>query len=290
MYRAFRLASVVLATLIAPAVFAAPIDKTVVHHSTARQAHALLSDAVKYLEANGPEKAFAAFNDRKGAFVKKDLYVFVLDQQGVYRADGSAPNVLVGLNVLETRDAAGNPLYRDMLAAVAKESDAQVRYVWLNRALNKVEPKTSFVHRSGDYVLGVGFYAPRSTKEGALQLLEDAASVVKSQGMSKAVKLFNDTKGKFVRDDLYVFAVDLSSGKFEAHGASPRLTGTNAADLHDVEGHALVNDMINLALKEGSGVVDYVWRNPVTNVIEKKRTFIRRIGNSMIGVGYYRED
>src|SRR5690242_16237647 len=75
--------------------------------ATPREAKALFDQAVKYIVANGPEKAFSAFNDRKGPFVNKDLYVFVIDQQGVYRANGAMPDTLVGLNVLETRDAAG---------------------------------------------------------------------------------------------------------------------------------------------------------------------------------------
>ncbi|MPN53077.1 hypothetical protein SDC9_200740 [bioreactor metagenome] len=47
--------------------------------------------------------------------------------------------------------------------------------------------------------------------------------------------------------------------------------------------------MLDLAKSKGEGTVDYVWRNPVTNAVEKKRTFVRREGNSLIGVGFYRE-
>ena len=35
--------------------------------------------------------------------------------------------------------------------------------------------------------------------------------------------------------------------------------------------------------------VDYVWRNPVTNVVENKRSYVRRDGRSLIGVGHYLE-
>lgn len=257
--------------------------------STSREAQALLQKAGKYLEANGPEKAFAAFNNRSGPFVHKDLYVFVIDQQGVYQANGAAPATLVGLNVLETKDAAGNPLFHNMLDAVKNQADAQVRYVWLDRATNKVEPKVTFLHRSGDYVLGVGYYAPRSTPEDARQLLGKAVSLVNAQGMAKAAKAFDDSQGAFVREDLYVFAVGLESGRFEAMGMNPKLVGSDARELRDVEGHAMIQDMIDLAKSQGVGTVDYIWRNPVTNAVEKKRSFIRRAGNSLVGVGYYRE-
>jgi cytochrome c len=47
--------------------------------------------------------------------------------------------------------------------------------------------------------------------------------------------------------------------------------------------------MLDLAKTKGEGTVDYVWRNPVTNAVEKKRTFIRRENGSLIGVGFYAE-
>jgi len=108
-------------------------------------------------------------------------------------------------------------------------------------------------------------------------------------GAGKAFASFNDTRGAFVRDDLYVFAVDLQNGQFLAHGMNPKLTGTDAASLHDVEGRPLVRQMIELAKAQGEGTVDYVWRNPVTNAVEKKRSFVRRANGSLIGVGFYSE-
>jgi len=145
------------------------------------------------------------------------------------------------------------------------------------------------VHRHGDYIIGVGYYAPRSTAEDAKKMLDEATALVKKQGLTTALASFNATKGPFVRDDLYVFAVNLDNGKFEAHGMNPKWIGTDASDLHDVEGHALIKEMIDLVKAKGEGTVDYVWRNPVTNAVEKKRSFVRREGKMMLGVGYYSE-
>jgi cytochrome c len=258
-------------------------------HSTPREARAMFDQAVKYLQANGPEKSWAAFNNRKGPFVKKDLYVYVIDRKGTYIANGAAPDSLVGLNVLDSVDAAGNPLFRQMIAVTEKQDEARIRYVWLNRKHNHVEPKVAYLHREGNYILGVGYYAPRSTSDDARKLLDAASAQVKKQGMARALASFNDPRGAFIHDDLYVFAVNLQSGKFEAHGMNPKWTGTDASDLHDVEGKPLVKEMLALAKSKGEGSVDYVWRNPVTNAVEKKRTFIRRENGSLIGVGFYSE-
>ncbi|MDE1545189.1 cache domain-containing protein [Dechloromonas agitata] len=258
-------------------------------HATPREARALFDQAVSYLKANGPDKSWKAFNNRTGPFVKKDLYVYVIDNKGTYIANGAAPIDLVGLNVLDTVDASGNPLFRNMIAVTDKQQEAKIRYVWLNRKSNHVEPKVAWLHREGDYILGVGYYAPRSTADDARNLLNAASAEVKKLGIAKAAASFNDTRGSFVRDDLYVFAVNLQSGKFEAHGMNPTWVGTDATDLHDVEGKPLIKEMLELAKTKGEGTVDYVWRNPVTNAVEKKRTFIRRENGSLIGVGFYAE-
>ena len=86
---------------------------------------------------------------------------------GTYIANGAAPAELVGLNVLDTVDAAGTPLFRQMIAVTDKQDDARIRYVWLNRQSNRVEPKVAWLHREGDYVVGVGYHAPRSTADDA---------------------------------------------------------------------------------------------------------------------------
>ncbi|WP_341650166.1 cache domain-containing protein [Thauera humireducens] len=83
--------------------------------------------------------------------------MFVIDDQGVYHASGAAPEALVGLKVLDTTDAAGTPLFREMIDATRKAPEATVRYV-CERTTNKVEPKASYVRKIGDYVLGAGHY------------------------------------------------------------------------------------------------------------------------------------
>lgn len=257
--------------------------------ATPREAQVLFEQAVKYMDANGPERAFAAFNDRKGEFVRKDLYVFVIDDKGVYHASGAAPEALVGLTVLNTTDAAGNPLFREMIDRTRVSPEATVRYMWLNRVTNKVEPKVSHVRKLGSYVLGVGYSAPRASADDARAMLERAVALARSEGHATAAARFNDRRGDFVRDDLYVFMVDMDSGRFEAMGMNPALADTDAVGLRDAAGNALVAEMIAKLQSADEATVDYVWRNPVTNVVENKRSYVRRDGRSLIGVGHYLE-
>lgn len=122
--------------------------------------------------------------------------------------------------------------------------------------------------------------------EQARVLLERAVGKLKSDGEEKAFAAFNDPKGGFVARDLYVFVFDMK-GRYMASGGNPRLTGSNALDLTDAEGKAIVREMINIANATGKGEVDYMWLNRIDNRVEKKRSFIQRVGDHIVGVGYY---
>ncbi|KIL99498.1 Cytochrome c2 [Paramagnetospirillum magnetotacticum MS-1] len=122
--------------------------------------------------------------------------------------------------------------------------------------------------------------------EQARVLLDRAVGKVKSDGPDKAFAAFNDPKGGFVARDLYVFVFDMK-GKYMASGGNPKLTGTDASKLQDAEGKAIVSEMINIANSTGKGEVDYMWLNRVDNQVEKKRSMIQRVGDYIVGVGYY---
>lgn len=57
----------------------------------------MLDKAIAFYKSNGPKKAFAAFNNPKGQFVDKDLYIFAVDLNGKILAHGAIAGLL-GLN------------------------------------------------------------------------------------------------------------------------------------------------------------------------------------------------
>ena len=78
----------------------------------------MLERAVGYLKKNGDKRAYAAFNDPKGGFVKGQYYVYVVGLDGMMFANGGAPGVLAGKNAYDLHDAAGKPLIRELLVYV----------------------------------------------------------------------------------------------------------------------------------------------------------------------------
>ncbi|CAM5226699.1 Chemotaxis protein OS=Stutzerimonas stutzeri OX=316 GN=CXK95_06600 PE=4 SV=1 [Stutzerimonas stutzeri] len=253
----------------------------------AKQAKALLDNAALYLQANGPEQALAAFNNRDGAFAKGQYYIFVLGTDGTMRASAGTSASLVGLNVRDLKDASGKPFINDILEAAKRDDSGAVAYHWLNPADNKVENKLSQFRKVGENILCVGYYIPRATAEQAQALLDKAVARLREVGGETAYRQFNERNGEFFVNDEYVFVIGLEDGKYRASGGSPNLVGVDVRAVNDAAGKPLFREMIELARKDGTGTVEYVWRNPVTNAVEHKRTLIQRVDDVLLGVGYY---
>lgn len=271
-----------------PAVFADhhPHHVNTSERFEAKAAKKLLDRAVDHFKKAGLQKATASFNDPKGGFIEGEYYVFVIGLDGMSYANGGAPTGLVGMNVKDLKDASGKPLVQEMIDVVTTQGAGLVEYRWRNPHTNNVENKYSQVRRVGEYMIGVGYYLPRATTEQAKGLLEKAVALVQKSG-DKAFVAFNDPKGDFTYSDLYVFAIGLDDGRFYAHGAAPSLTGMEVTDLRDAAGTPLIKQMIDVAKQKGTGTVDYVWRNPVTNRVEDKHSFVQKVDKYVLGVGYY---
>lgn len=122
-------------------------------------------------------------------------------------------------------------------------------------------------------------------KEAEL-LLRRAVDKLKADGPDAAFTAFNQHTGDYTSGELYVFVFTMK-GKYMASGANPALTGQDAYKLKDAEGKHIVQEMIHIAKKSGSGAVSYVWLNRADNKVESKRSVIQRVGDYIVGVGYY---
>lgn len=248
------------------------------------RAQQLLKKAVDFYRSKG-EGALDNFN-RGGKFADKELYVYVLNTEGVMLASGGSSAELIGRNVSDMKDAAGKPFFQEMLKGAQHHGAGNVEYRWLNRVANRVERKLAFYQREGDKIIAVGFYIPRATPGQARDLLNRAVTAL-GENESQAIAQFNDINGPFVFDDLYVFVVAIDSARFTAHGTMPRLIGTDGKKLLDAKGSPIIVKMLDIVAARGEGELDYVWRSPVTRKLEKKHTFVKKTGNNLVGVGYY---
>lgn len=283
-------ASLCTLALMAQPVFAAepapvPGPGALVQRADENRSMRLLDKAVARFREVG-DAAFEEFN-RAAQFKDRELYVYALATDGTMLASGGSSVALVGRNVATMQDAAGKPFFREMLDIAARNEAGRVEYRWLNRVDNREEPKVTLFRKVGERIIAVGYYVPRATPAQAKELLERATAAIKDKGAPAAVAAFNTLDGGFVQDDLYVFAIDLKSQRFLAHGAMPKLVGSDGRTLRDPKGKAIVADMVNIVSRKGEGELDYAWRNPVTDKLESKHSFIRRVDDMLVGVGYY---
>ncbi len=121
------------------------------------EAKAMVEKAAKLLTAEGKDKAFPAFDDPSGGFVDRDLYVFVLDQQGTTVAHG-ANKALIGKSLLNVKDADGKAFIKEILDLANGKGEGWVDYKWPNPTTKKIEGKSSFIKKVGDVIVGVGVY------------------------------------------------------------------------------------------------------------------------------------
>jgi hypothetical protein len=123
---------------------------------TAEEAMAMVKKGVAFIKANGKEKAFAEFNNPKGAFIDRDLYVMCYDMAGNNKCHGSNPK-LIGKNLLEIKDADGKFIVKSFIET-ANGGKGWVDYKWPNAITKAIEPKSTYVEKVDDVLIGVGIY------------------------------------------------------------------------------------------------------------------------------------
>jgi cytochrome c len=129
----------------------------------------------------------------------------------------------------------------------------------------------------------------RGTADEAKAMVEKAATLLKDAGAEKAFAAFNDPANKDFHDrDLYIFVRSMD-GNTVAHGANKGMIGHTNLDLKDADGKPYNKEMIDLATGKGSGWVEYRWVNPVSHKIEPKSSFVEKVGDYVVGAGFYKD-
>jgi cytochrome c len=127
-------------------------------HGTKDEAVAMVNRVEAMFKKDGAEATFKAVSDKSVAeFHDRDLYPFVYDMKGDCVAHGARP-ALIGKNLLDLKDQDGNYLIREMVDIAKGPGTGWVDYKWPNPVNNKIEDKSSYVAKMGDYFVGVGVY------------------------------------------------------------------------------------------------------------------------------------
>jgi signal transduction histidine kinase len=127
----------------------------------------------------------------------------------------------------------------------------------------------------------------KPTKPEVEALTVRAAEVIEARGIDAAREVFN-AEGEFKFGEIYVNVIDFT-GTWLVYPPRPASVGYKVVNLKDPDGKSLVRDILKVAQDSGQGWVSYRWLNPVSNRIEPKSSFVKRVaGKELVAyIGVY---
>ena len=142
----------VVLSMICLAIFAHAADQ-----GTKEDAVAMVKKAVEYIKVNGNEKSFYDISDKLGQFNDRDLYVVVYDINGKCLAHGQNRN-FIGKDLIDLKDVDGKEFMKERVNLMKNQTSAWQDYKFLNPLTKQIEPKSIYLERFGDLIVGCGIY------------------------------------------------------------------------------------------------------------------------------------
>lgn len=124
---------------------------------TAQEAQAMVDKAIAYIKKNGREKAFAEINNPKGQFTDRDLYVVVYDINGKVLAHG-ANLKMIGKDLIDLRDSDGKYFVKERVEIAKGAGKGWQDYKFMNPVSRAIEPKSMYIQKFEDMIVGCGIY------------------------------------------------------------------------------------------------------------------------------------
>jgi len=164
----------VLAILIAPTVFS--FTATAAEFGTKEEALAMVKRVQQKFKAEGPDRTFQAITANTKEFHDRDLYVYVIDLNGVNHAHGARPE-LVGKNMIDYKDQNGKFFIREAINLCNTAGSGWFDLRFLNPITQSIDDKASYVERMGDrYCMGVGIYRNEQVNENTVGIIAGSPS------------------------------------------------------------------------------------------------------------------
>ncbi|WP_448188566.1 cache domain-containing protein [Azospirillum sp. sgz301742] len=128
----------------------------------------------------------------------------------------------------------------------------------------------------------------KPTMDDAKAITLKAAEVLTAKGLDEASKVFN-TDGEFKHGEIYVNVIDMD-GVWKVYPPKPAGVGQNVSQVKDADGVFIIQEILKVAKDKGEGWVEYRWKNPASEKIEPKVTYVKKIdGQGLVAyVGIYK--
>ena len=125
--------------------------------ATKTEATAMVKKAIAFYKANGKEKLIAEINGKNPMFLDRDLYVYVINLDGLTLAHATNQK-LVDKNMAQLKDADGKPFLQEIINVGKSGKPGWVDYKWPNPVTKAVESKTTYTEAVDGLVFCAGVY------------------------------------------------------------------------------------------------------------------------------------
>lgn len=114
----------------------------------AEEAKTFVKKAVSMAQKEGLDKTFKAISNRKGPFVKGQMYVFAGDfEKTTLLAHPFAPEMMIGSNMKDFKDRKGTPVFVEFAKILKDSGEGWLEYLGRDRITSKDQPKKAYVMR-----------------------------------------------------------------------------------------------------------------------------------------------
>ncbi|MBX9634830.1 MAG: cache domain-containing protein [Magnetospirillum sp.] len=117
--------------------------------------------------------------------------------------------------------------------------------------------------------------AKKLTPDEVKALTIKAADFIAAKGLEEAEKAFTTPDSDFKFGEIYVNVIDFN-GNWVIYPPKPENKGKNVLNFIDEDGKKLGEEILNTG-KKGEGWTEYRWKNPATNTIQPKVTYVKKV-------------
>jgi cytochrome c len=137
--------------------FSVAVPASGADYATKDEAVTLVKQAIARTADVGIDKAKPEFMDHEGKFFDRDLYLIVIDKDGIRVVHGQNPK-LVGKTYYDAVDVNGKEYGKDVQRISTGPGEGWTSYVFKDPITGKVLPKQAYVEKAGDYTYIAGVY------------------------------------------------------------------------------------------------------------------------------------
>ena len=125
-------------------------------HGSAAEAKAMVQKTIATMKKNGVEATVADINKRDGQYIDRNLYVVVYDLSGKNLAHMNPK--MAGKDMLELKDVDGKYFIKERVEIARKQGSGWQEYKFVNPLSKQIEPKSMYIEKYADVIVGCGIY------------------------------------------------------------------------------------------------------------------------------------